>query len=142
MSANTIYLDTSAWVKCFVQETGSEKVVAMSESANNRVTHSITYVEMRAAFARAQRMDAITNAEKVLLVAELDLAWQTMQIVQVSESLVKRAGGLADRFGLRGYDSVHLAAAEAVMLASMPQPFHFCSFDIKLNEAASALGMV
>jgi predicted nucleic acid-binding protein len=55
--------------------------------------------------------------------------------------LIKRAGNLADQFGLRGYDSIHLAAAEAISLQIMPQPLVFACFDKHLNESAKLLGM-
>jgi len=35
-------------------------------------------------------------------------------IVEVAEAVVERAMDLAERYGLRGYDAVHLAAALAV----------------------------
>jgi predicted nucleic acid-binding protein len=56
-------------------------------------------------------------------------------------ALCKRAAHLADRFGLRGYDSIHLAAAEALMIQIMPQKMVFASFDQALNRAAAALGL-
>ncbi len=35
-------------------------------------------------------------------------------MVEATESLVRRAAGLAIRYGLRGYDSVHLAVHESM----------------------------
>ena len=55
--------------------------------------------------------------------------------------MVKRADALADRFGLRGYDSIHLAAAEALMVALIPHAIQFASVDTELNDAATALVM-
>jgi predicted nucleic acid-binding protein len=55
--------------------------------------------------------------------------------------LVRRAGDLAERFGLRGYDSVHLAAAEAVWRELPGVEFRVVVFDEKLTAAARAMGI-
>lgn len=47
----------------------------------------------------------------------------------------------ARQFGLRAYDSVHLAAAERVLIAVGGSDFVFMGFDAGLNAAADALGM-
>jgi predicted nucleic acid-binding protein len=86
-----------------------------------------------------QRLDATQKAQ---LLPIIDNDWQTLNVILPTEMLVKRAGNLADQFGLRGYDSIHLAAAEAISLQIMPQPLIFACFDSKLNDAAKALGII
>lgn len=78
---------------------------------------------------------------KAQLLPIIDNDWQTLNVILPTEMLVKRAGNLADQFGLRGYDSIHLAAAEAISLQIMPQPLVFACFDKHLNKAAKILGM-
>jgi predicted nucleic acid-binding protein len=48
---------------------------------------------------------------------------------------VRRAGGLAERHALRGYDAIQLAAALAVRGAGAD--LECASFDGRLNQAAS-----
>jgi len=55
-------------------------------------------------------------------------------IVDVNDPLVRRAGALAERHGLRGYDAVQLAAA--LDLRAADAPVEFLSFDSRLNRAA------
>ena len=55
--------------------------------------------------------------------------------------LVHRAGELAEQYGLRGYDSVHLAAAESLQTA-LGSSIIFACFDNELNRAALARGMM
>ncbi|MDA8364875.1 MAG: hypothetical protein M0Z84_13940 [Gammaproteobacteria bacterium] len=55
------------------------------------------------------------------------------------ERVVRRAGDLAEQFGLRGYDRVQLAAAESLAI-DRRHPIHFASFDGALN-AATELGL-
>jgi predicted nucleic acid-binding protein len=64
--------------------------------------------------------------------------WESMAVVDVSESLVRRAGGLAERRGLRGYDTIQLAAA----LEVHPQgDFAFACFDTHLARTARREGV-
>lgn len=141
MSAPLLYLDTSAWLKLYVEETGSDAVSAAVEQAEQVCTHLIAYAELRAALAKAQRMQRLDATQKAQLLPIIDNDWQTLNVILPTEMLVKRAGNLADQFGLRGYDSIHLAAAEAISLQIMPQPLVFACFDKHLHESAKALGM-
>ena len=45
---------------------------------------------------------------------ELDGLIAELGIIEISEAIARDAGDLADRFALRGYDAVHLAAALAL----------------------------
>ena len=141
MSIPLLYLDTSAWLKLYVEEDGSEAVHAAVEQAEQTCTHLIAYAELRAALAKAQRMQRLDATQKAQLLPIIDNDWQTLNVILPTEMLVKRAGNLADQFGLRGYDSIHLAAAEAISLQIMPQTLIFACFDKHLNDAAKALGM-
>ena len=141
MSIALRYLDTSAWLKLYVEEDGSEAVHAAVEQAEQTCTHLIAYAELRAALAKAQRMNRLTAEQKAVLLPVIEQDWETLNVILPTEMLIKRAGNLADQFGLRGYDSIHLAAAEAISLQIMPQPLVFACFDKHLNESAKLLGM-
>ncbi len=68
--------------------------------------------------------------------------WRELGIVVPDEGLVRRAGDLAEENELRGYDSVHLAAAEALWQeAGSGVEFRFAVFDVDLAEAAKSLGI-
>ena len=141
MSIPLLYLDTSAWLKLYVEEDGSEAVHAAVEQSEQTCTHLIAYAELRAALAKAQRMNRLTAEQKAVLLPVIEQDWETLNVILPTEMLIKRAGNLADQFGLRGYDSIHLAAAEAISLQIMPQPLVFACFDKHLNESAKLLGM-
>lgn len=141
MSIPLLYLDTSAWLKLYVEEEGSEAVYAAIEQAEQICTHLIAYAELRTALAKAQRMQGLDAAQKAQLFPIIDNDWQTLNVILPTEMLIKRVGNLADQFGLRGYDSIHLAAAEAISLQIIPKPLVFACFDQHLNKAAKTLGM-
>ena len=141
MSTPLLYLDTSAWLKLYIEEAGTELVSKAITEAEQVCTHLIAYTELRAALAKAQRMNRLTAEQKAMLLPVIEQDWETLNVILPTEMLIKRAAHLADQFGLRGYDSVHLAAAEAISLQIMPQTLIFACFDKQLNEAAKALGM-
>ncbi len=135
-----LYLDTSAYLKLFFQETGSDLVDQAISEARGCATHLLTYAEMRAGFARGRRMGRQSEADTEKCVRRLEEEWrQFSTIVGAEPALIRRAGHLADAHDLRGYDSVHLAAAEAVATQVAPVPFRFAVFDGGLAEAARSL---
>jgi predicted nucleic acid-binding protein len=134
-----VYLDTSALLKLFVEEPESSQIRETVEEAIP-VTHLITYAEMRAALARAQRMGRIAKAGYERLLADLNSEWDHFSLIDTDFPLVRRAGELAERFALRGYDSVQLAAAELSLSAAGTQIL-FAAFDASLNDGAKTLGM-
>jgi len=136
-----LYLDTSAFIKLYVQEAHSERIRPAVRAAAALCTHLITYAEMRAAFAKARRMGRLEEDGLRDLVTQLDQDWEQLDVIGVDEPLARRAGGHAERFGLRGYDSVHLAAAETIALAGSGLDYRVAALDRRLIEAAEALGM-
>lgn len=69
------------------------------------------------------------------MVHELDAEWGAYNIVDVTDPLVRRAGSLAERHTLRGYDAVQLAAALNVKAPGID--LEFASFDVPQIRAAA-----
>jgi predicted nucleic acid-binding protein len=129
-----LYLDTSALVKLYVEEAESTAIAAAVDRAVAVATARITYAEARAAFARHARGGGLTAAELRRVVRQLDEEWGQYSIVEITDAVVRRAGALAERHKLRGYDAVQLAAALDVRLAG--GDIEFSSFDVRLSRAA------
>ena len=129
-----LYLDTSALVRLYVEERGTATMTAAVERASSVATARVTYTEARATFARLERAGAITRPERRRLARNLDDDWSAMTIVDISERLVHRAGDLAERHALRGYDAVQLAAA--LTIKAEGGEIEFSSFDLRLSQAA------
>jgi len=97
---------------------------------------------MRAAFARAARMSRLAASILPGKVREFEADWLTLTTIGVDEPLIRRAGELTERFDLRSYDSVHLAAAVRVFeTGEHSDVFTFAAFDKNLCAAAGVLGM-
>ena len=132
----TLYLDTSSLVKLYVAEYGSEIVRGDVERATIVATSLIAYPEARAALARRRRERALRPAAFTAAKLKFDEDWPKYLGVQLTEALCRDAGNLAERYGLRGYDSVHLASFLEVARQAGAADTEFSSFDGRLNGAA------
>ena len=135
-----LYLDTSAVVKLYADETGSDRVRAGIAEAKVCATHLIAYAETRAAFARKAQQPGYKDCLQSWR-EDFERDWQSFEIVGVTQELIHRAGDLAEAHRLRGYDSVHLAAVEALWRVAAGLDFRFLVFDGDLANAAHKLGI-
>ncbi len=70
----------------------------------------MTFAEVSAALARASRLGRLTADAHDRAPAELESVWAQMDVLDVDDDLVHRAGALARTHALRGYDAVHCAS--------------------------------
>lgn len=135
-----LYLDSSALVKLYVREAHSAEMLRLAGKASGWVCHQIAYVEVRAALAAASRLERLTGEGHKLANARFANDWPKISQVQLDDALLERAADLAEGFALRGYDSVHLAAADRIK-AAIGDRLVFACFDDRLNRAAKLLGL-
>jgi uncharacterized protein len=109
-----VYFDTSAFVPLLVTEPGTPLARDLWDSADEVVTTRLLYVEAAAALARARRIGRITDRNQRAAIDSLDDLWRDFRIIEVDETVIRRAAELADRHGLRGDDAVHCASAERI----------------------------
>lgn len=136
----TLYLDTSSLVKLYVAESGSEAVRAHVDRATIVATSMIAYPETRAALARRRRERALRPAAFAAAKRKFEEDWPKYVAIQVTEAVCRDAGTLAERYALRGYDSVHLASFLEVAREAGAADTEFSSFDDRLNRAARLTG--
>jgi uncharacterized protein len=108
------YFDTSAVVRLLVAEPGSARAATLWDGADRVVSVRLVYPETRAALAQAERLGRLTARQLRGAVTELRSLLEGIDLVEVDDALARRAGELADARRLRGYDAVHLAAANRV----------------------------
>lgn len=108
------YFDTSALIPLLVDEPGSERVSRLWDVADNVVAVRLIYAEARAALAQATRLGRLSAAGLATTIDALEGLYANLDLLEVDERLVRRAGELAQHHALRGYDAVHLAAAERI----------------------------
>jgi len=136
-----LYLDTSAWVKLYVREPGSKELRAYTAKAETMAVSAVAYPEARAAFARLKVQGISTEAKHRQRLAQLNLDWENLLRIELVPAVVRTAGDLAEVYGLRGFDSIHLASA-LWLKEKTGTPLYFAVFDQRLRAAAARAGMV
>jgi len=135
-----LYLDTSAIVKLYTVELGSADVKRWVSGAEDVVSSLIAYAETRAALARKHRMRQMNEKQLNAHKNEFEKDWTGFLKVPADAHLVRIAGELAERYGLKGYDAMHLASADQIH-REVRSPIWFACFDTALRTAAAKLGL-
>ncbi|MBW2040285.1 MAG: type II toxin-antitoxin system VapC family toxin [Deltaproteobacteria bacterium] len=132
-----LYLDTSALVKLYVDEEGSERIRGLVESAQVIATSRVSYVEARAGVARKLREGDLTEREYRQILEDLEKDWKSYFIVEVSERVTRIGGELVGRHPIRGFDAIHLASG-ILLKNRTEEEVLFACFDERLKEAAKS----
>jgi predicted nucleic acid-binding protein len=135
----TLYLDTSSLVKLYVAEAGSDNVRQLVGAANVVATSVVAYAEARAALARLRREGLLTASTLTSVTRELDEQWPRYLTLEATEALCRMAGAFAEKYSLRGFDSIHLASFAEIATNAGIAETRFSSFDDRLNMAALKL---
>jgi predicted nucleic acid-binding protein len=122
----TVYADTSSLVKLFVEEAESDAVRERILTASVVFTSDVVYAEVRAALARRRRDGTLFETK-----------WTDLLSIPATQEICHEAGDLAERYELRGFDSIHLASfAEMLRGLQGRDQVEFSSFDEHLNGVA------
>lgn len=106
------YLDASALVKRYIQEPGSEEVVAlMDDGAVLLATLSISRAEVSAALFRAVPRKVLAEHDAKAALAVFRGEWEDLARLRVTEAVASRADALAWAHELSYGAAVHLAGA-------------------------------
>ena len=136
------YFDTSAFLKIFIEEDGSDKVQALVEDleGGELIILDLTILEARSAIRRLEREGNISaeRARNVLRQIADDAA--NMYFVQQTAAAMSEAEQLLDRYVLRTLDALQLAG---YLMARQDRrsPLIFVCADIRLLEAANQEGL-
>jgi predicted nucleic acid-binding protein len=134
-----LYMDTSALIKRYIEEAGSEEVVALMHEADMIGTALITRVEMAGTITRAMRGNRLPEQDGLEILQDFRSDWSGFQLIHIDHALIARADSLASIHGLRGYDAVHLACA-LTWQGLLDVSVKFATYDRELHEAAKKSG--
>jgi predicted nucleic acid-binding protein len=145
---NAYFLDTSALVKRYVPEIGSDWILSITDPAtdNDLAISQITWVEVHSAFARRLR-DGSLSAQRFDLIAQKvrEDFENEYRVIDVDQTLIETATELVMQHPLRAYDSVQLASAlrfQSTTLVSVPNTqLVFVSADNRLLNIAHSEGL-
>ncbi len=132
-----VYFDTSAVLPLVIEEPSSRTAAQLWDEAERVVSSRLVYPEGRAALAMALRMRRIEEEELHVAVDAFEILHGQLDMVEVTEELVRSAGGMAEQFHLRGYDAVHLASVREIADPDLV----LAAGDLSLLAAAEALGI-
>jgi len=146
-----LYVDSSALVKHYVREPGSDALNAQLNEASLRhpgvFISVVGYAEILATFARRLRENARLKRQTELLRRKFHDDWMfELTRVELAVGVLGLIPGLVDKHPLKGSDAIHLASAlwlrDALRLGKQFGPANrsltFASADKQLNNAASA----
>jgi len=138
------YLETSALVKLYVRESGTERVLALANrtSENRLAILGLTQVEFRSAVRRRERNGEIPPLVATQLLEAFKRHLETRFVSQmISDFVLDVASALVDHHALRAYDAVQLAGYVALRGSTGTDvPVFVCS-DHALLEAARLEGI-
>jgi uncharacterized protein len=141
------YLDTSALVKRYVAEVGTDWIRRLYavEAGNTLYTTRISGAEIAAAMFRKAREGALAVPDVQAAITRFKIDFRRRyQIVEITDQLVDMAMALVERHALRGYDAVQLASAlelQGTRQSLSLSPIHFVCADNRLNQAAGKEGL-
>ncbi|MBU1662161.1 MAG: type II toxin-antitoxin system VapC family toxin [Chloroflexi bacterium] len=144
----TFYLDTSALLKLYVNETGSTWLRRTITTSNEivLVTTEILIEEVISALNRCVRDETVTQDEYRRLAGGFRYdCHNRYNFIAFKDTIIDTVWNLLERHPLRAYDAVHLSTAINVnqwMVLENEAPITFLSADDRLNQAAAKEGLL
>jgi predicted nucleic acid-binding protein len=128
----TLYVDSSALLKRYVDEHDSEAAVSLMATDPVLVTSRLTEIEVRRNLTRLLDGSELTSSRRQLAV-DLD----AFALVSLDASTCNEAARIAEQTLCRSLDSLHLAAAVRTGTATS-----LLTFDLRQAQVARTLGMM
>lgn len=136
----SVYVDTSAFAKLYVNEAGSATFQLYAAKLGSAWISRLSVVEFRSVLVRRVRTKLLTREDQVAArgLFETDIARGLWDVVPVDDRHVVDAAALIDRLSstpLRTLDAIHLAIAQSVGAMEL------ATSDQVLAAAGAALGL-
>jgi uncharacterized protein len=132
-----IYLDTSALIKRFVAEVGSETVDDLIGKSGPVMIAKIGFAEVHAGLKRKQREGALSGQDYALSVRQFEADWVHYHRIDLLDDILQLARDLIQQHPLRGFDAIHLASALSAKRAT-GEDLSFAAADTRLLRAAES----
>jgi len=130
-----VFLDTSAFVKRYVSEAGTDAVLEWCDKATEIILSGIALPEIISAFCRLHREGKITDTQyrqlKSLLLADIE----DVAICDLTPAVLGLAISSLEKNVLRGMDAIHIGSAIALRADI------FISADQRQLDAAARMGL-
>ena len=127
-----LFLDTSALVKRYVEEEGTDLVLERMGGDPGWVVSAVARTELEITLCRL----GFERDGSPAVWRRVREDWGRCHVVPVDPACLERAGELGCRFAVRTLDALHLAAADR-----LPRPVAFLTFDQRQADAARAMDL-
>ena len=131
----TVFLDTSAFVKRYIEESGSGRVLEIGHAADRMILSVICLPEIISTLNRLLRERKLTGSQyhelKHIILDDLE----GIEICGLTPEVLLRTMNCLERYPLRAMDAIHLGCALAV------EADLFVSADKRQTEAARREGL-
>ncbi len=127
-----LFLDTSALVKRYVAEAGTELVLRRMDGDREWVVSAVARTEAEITLCRL----GFHPEQMAELSERLRRDWARCVVVPVDPACLDRAAEIGCRYEMRTLGALHLAAADRI-----PAPFSMLTFDRRQAEAARSMNV-
>lgn len=136
------FLESSALAKLFVEEAGSEQMIALVEplSQPQKLISGLGVIEVHSAIRRRQRRGELSPEQAVEALAILSTESALMTEQPMNATVVETGRQMLDRHALRALDAIQLASCWVVRAMSGITDIVFVASDQALVAAAAAEG--
>ena len=130
-----VFFDSSAFVKRYVREEGTDVVLSWCDQATELCLSGIALPEIVSAFCRLLREDLVSPVQyrhlKTMLMADISDA----AICDLTPEVIRQSMISLEKNALRGMDAIHLGSALALKVDL------FVSADARQCDAATQAGL-
>ena len=130
-----VFFDSSAFVKRYVREEGTDVVLSWCDQATELCLSGIALPEIVSAFCRLLREDLVSPVQyrhlKTMLMADISDA----AICDLTPEVIRQSIIRLEKNALRGMDAIHLGSALALKVDL------FVSADARQCDAATQAGL-
>ena len=130
-----IYFDSSALVKRYVQEVGSDTVNSLLDGTAVAATSRLAYPEILSALTRRHNAADIETSSFERVKNQFKIDWEYFTVVEMRAEVLQYIDRIIDRYALRGADSIHLSTA-VWLKQKVKQEVVFVASDLELLNGA------
>lgn len=128
----SLYVDTSALLKRYLDEEDSDHFADYLESDPRWISSRLTEIETRRNLARALSGRVLSGFQSTFA-----RDWDRFEVIEIDGSLCSRAAEIAELTGARSLDAIHLAAAQRVGGGMLS----FLTANLRQAQVARSLGL-
>lgn len=135
-----IYFDTSALIKRYIVEKGSDPVRDLLRKEGSAATATITYAEVHSGLMRRLREGYVPRKSYAIACHEFEQDWPDYLAIELTRELLIATRDLIQRHPLRSFDAIHLASALS-LARRLDEGVTVVAADGRLLHAAAVEGL-